>query len=1183
MIFRRKGIDVSRYLTLFVVCIICSFGGFAQNISNEGTDFWVCFPSHVPSFDKEDNPRLANISVFITAKSNSSGIVTCGTFSKTFSVVANKVTEIQVPRNQAYIESGNPYSVNKGINIKVDQGKPKVVAYAHIFAGARSAASLVLPVEALGQKYYAISYTQDLTRQIIEKDTVHIYSQFNIVAVEDDTKVLITPVLNKIKQKSEVITLNKKGDVYSYQNSKDITGSVIEVDPSNPCKKIAVFSGSGALSIANTGCNPGNNNSADPLFQQLYPVDSWGKTFALVPFYNRLAGSIYRLLASEDNTEIEYNGSKTIAKAGDYIQVNATYDVGIVKSNKPIMVAQYALTQYCADLRNQAGNSTNVIPSDPDMVILNPLEYSIDQITLYSSTKEDIREQYINVTIPSEKVGSFKLNNVDMSGSFNIIPGYNSYSYAQIALHQIGGTNFSLSADTGFTAIAYGFGNVESYTYSAGTSLAATKIINALRAGTDVVAREGCINGAYDFKLILPYQAQSISWLLSASDPEIVVSSPVAKSISINGKVLYEHKLSVGKIFGSPGVKSIVVKALPPPSANVCQLNEAETINFDFDVVDLPLANFKAPQAVCVGKEVSFSYQEQHIGRSINSWLWDFGDGTTSTEINPKHVFTKAGQFSVSLILGSTAGCISDPYVAVINVYEQQEPLWQTAPFLCINEGVQFEDKTVYSSQDKVTWLWDFGDQQSSTQQHPVHQYTKGGNYEVTLLVTNQYGCSNSSKKTIFINDPASVSFENERSCTSDIVTFSAKALSGQVSSWEWDFGDSSNDLSQKFKMVAQHQYAQPGTYQVVLKALSREGCLTVLKKDVIISGDSPQPKFEIATSAICGDDKLIVTNQSTNQEGIISKLEWFFDYGGNTSFTLIDANPEINKVYEFKYPSLPQDKEYQVVLRAYSGVSCYRETAPIKIKVYGEPALSFKLDKQICINAEPFKLDAENKTIAILGQEKFDGNGVAAGVFDPAKAGLGRHELVYTFLSVSGCTDTLKRYIEVVAKPELVEEKAFDILLGGEKQLDLKLDVSENISYQWYPSTGLSADNILNPIVSPETSTKYILILSNEVGCVNSYEVPVNVHMDPDIPNAFSPNGDGINDKWNIKYLDTFVNADIRIFNRYGQEVFYSKRYTDAWDGKMKGQDLPVGVYYYIIEPHNGRAKYSGSLTLLR
>src|SRR5690606_30661936 len=109
-----------------------------------------------------------------------------------------------------------------------------------------------------------------------------------------------------------------------------------------------------------------------------------------------------------------------------------------------------------------------------------------------------------------------------------------------------------------------------------------------------------------------------------------------------------------------------------------------------------------------------------------------------------------------------------------------------------------------------------------------------------------------------------------------------------------------------------------------------------------------------------------------------------------------------------------------------------------------------------------------------------------------------------------------------------------------------------------------------------PKETTKYTLVVTTLSGCEISKDLTVNVHIDPNIPNAFSPNGDGINDTWSIKYLETFVKADIRIFNRYGQEVFYSKQYTDAWDGKYKGQEMPLGVYYYIIEPNNGRNKYT-------
>src|SRR5690606_14881394 len=109
------------------------------------------------------------------------------------------------------------------------------------------------------------------------------------------------------------------------------------------------------------------------------------------------------------------------------------------------------------------------------------------------------------------------------------------------------------------------------------------------------------------------------------------------------------------------------------------------------------------------------------------------------------------------------------------------------------------------------------------------------------------------------------------------------------------------------------------------------------------------------------------------------------------------------------------------------------------------------------------------------------------------------------------------------------------------------------------------SADNVLNPIVKVGRSTLYTLKITSN-GCVIEQQIWVKVHEKPMIPNAFSPNGDGKNDTWNINYLDTYVNANITIFNRYGQQVFSATPYNTPWDGKFNGSDLPIGVYYYII-----------------
>jgi gliding motility-associated-like protein len=86
-----------------------------------------------------------------------------------------------------------------------------------------------------------------------------------------------------------------------------------------------------------------------------------------------------------------------------------------------------------------------------------------------------------------------------------------------------------------------------------------------------------------------------------------------------------------------------------------------------------------------------------------------------------------------------------------------------------------------------------------------------------------------------------------------------------------------------------------------------------------------------------------------------------------------------------------------------------------------------------------------------------------------------------------------------------------------------------------------------------------------------------------PQIINAFSPNGDGINDVWLVRFLQDYPNATVQIVNRYGQVVFFSTGYSQPWDGKFKGQPLPVGTYYYLINLRNGNPTIAGSVTIVK
>ena len=101
---------------------------------------------------------------------------------------------------------------------------------------------------------------------------------------------------------------------------------------------------------------------------------------------------------------------------------------------------------------------------------------------------------------------------------------------------------------------------------------------------------------------------------------------------------------------------------------------------------------------------------------------------------------------------------------------------------------------------------------------------------------------------------------------------------------------------------------------------------------------------------------------------------------------------------------------------------------------------------------------------------------------------------------------------------------------------------------------------------------------------CVAYDTVRITALQTLNVANAFSPNGDGINDVWEIPYLSDYPESKVEIFNRAGQMVFHSVGYKKTWDGMFNGKPLPVGTYYYIIEPkNNGYNKLSGSITILK
>jgi gliding motility-associated-like protein len=169
-----------------------------------------------------------------------------------------------------------------------------------------------------------------------------------------------------------------------------------------------------------------------------------------------------------------------------------------------------------------------------------------------------------------------------------------------------------------------------------------------------------------------------------------------------------------------------------------------------------------------------------------------------------------------------------------------------------------------------------------------------------------------------------------------------------------------------------------------------------------------------------------------------------------------------------------------------------------------------------------------------------------------------------------------------VIAPPVITLPNSLFIEPGNSIQLKPFISAGNVIKYNWQPSTGLSDATIEQPFAAPLETTNYTLEITLANGCTATQTVKVRVDTDLHIPNAFTPNADGINDTWKINALLIYPQCTVNVFNRYGQQVYYSRGFN-GWDGTYKGKALPDGTYYYIIKTTANNPTFAGNVTIIR
>lgn len=221
----------------------------------------------------------------------------------------------------------------------------------------------------------------------------------------------------------------------------------------------------------------------------------------------------------------------------------------------------------------------------------------------------------------------------------------------------------------------------------------------------------------------------------------------------------------------------------------------------------------------------------------VVAWFWNFGDPSSSSNTsslqNPTHAYSAGGWYNVTLITSSANGC-PDTLVQPVYVYPQPIPGFTTSGF-CLNDGTVFNDISTVDTGSVNTWQWNFGDNTSSTLNQPSHIFSGAGSWNVTLIVTSNFGCADTITQPVDIYPSPTASFTADppsAANSDETVQFTDHSIINIVS-WWWDFGDSTgNSVTQN----PSHVWDESGTYPVTLVVTDTNGCTDTAIVDYIIS-----------------------------------------------------------------------------------------------------------------------------------------------------------------------------------------------------------------------------------------------------------------------------------------------------------------------------------------------------------
>ncbi len=411
-------------------------------------------------------------------------------------------------------------------------------------------------------------------------------------------------------------------------------------------------------------------------------------------------------------------------------------------------------------------------------------------------------------------------------------------------------------------------------------------------------------------------------------------------------------------------------------------------------------------------------------------------------------------------------------------------------------------------------------------------------------------------------------SIENLCEGGSGSFSFNADVQGSTSLQYQWQFNlnnggwnDVTNETTKNMQVTFNN--ALEGTYQYRFTAaepgnFSSVNCRTV--SQVLTINVNPLPVLNIVPNKlVCLGDPITLDLTSTGGT---------YAWTGPNGYTASEKSPIIPNA------TASMSGLYKVVVT--SGSGCVSSTQTNIAVIPRAQATVVSPVIEICKGSSTQLMASGGTTYRWSPSEGLSATEISSPIANPQKT------TTYKVVVSNGVCESFSEVkVVVLEDPKASAGTDRKILEGQSTTLNGNVS-GDHVTYSWSPSDGLDDPSKINPVASPKRDITYTLTAISDCN-ISTDEVFVRVYPTVKIRNAFSPNGDGVNDTWKLEAVDTYKNSGIKVMNRYGELVFQSAGYEKPWDGKFKNEDLPMGVYYYIINLDPDLKPLTGSVTILR